>query len=49
MADLVSRFLNLAVPNQYLEQGSVDMLRKEAGLDPFSIADRVESRYKDIK
>ena len=47
--DVHMKVLNLAVPNQYLEQGSVDMLRKEAGLDPFSIADRVESRYKDIK
>ena len=47
--DVHMKVLNLAVPNQYLEQGSVDMMRKEAGLDPFSIADRVESRYKDIK
>ena len=40
--------LNLAVPNQYLEQGTVDILRKEAGLDSQSIADRVERRYKGL-
>ena len=39
---------NLAIPNQYLEQGSVDVLRKEAGLDPHTIAERVENRYKDL-
>lgn len=47
-SDIDIKVLNLAIPNQYLEQGSVDVLRKEAGLDPWSIADRVESRYKDI-
>ena len=40
--------LNLAIPNQYLEQGSVDVLKKESGLDHLSIAQRVEDRYKDI-
>ncbi len=40
--------LNIAVPNQYLEQGNVDVLRREAGLDSESIADRVERRYKGL-
>lgn len=47
-ADIDLKVLNIAIPNQYLEQGSVDVLRKEAGLDPHSIADRVENRYRDI-
>ncbi|MBQ6814306.1 MAG: 1-deoxy-D-xylulose-5-phosphate synthase [Lachnospiraceae bacterium] len=47
--ELDIQVMNLAVPNQYLEQGSVDVLKKEAGLDQWSIAERVESRYKDIQ
>ena len=47
-ADIDIKVQNLAIPNQYLEQGSVDVLRKEAGLDPHSIAERVENRYKDV-
>lgn len=35
----------VAVPNQYLEQGTVDVLKKECGLDATSIASRVEKRY----
>lgn len=38
----------LAVPNQYIEQGTVDVLKKECGLDALSIADRVEKRYKEL-
>ncbi len=38
----------LAVPNQYLEQGNVEVLKKECGLDFESIADRVERRYKGL-
>ena len=40
--------MNLAIPNQYLEQGSVDVLRREAGLDPITIAAKIENRYKNI-
>lgn len=47
-ADIDIKVQNLAIPNQYLEQGSVDVLRKEAGLDPHYIAERVENRYKDV-
>lgn len=47
-ADIDIAVFNMAIPNQYLEQGSVDVLRKEAGLDPISIAGRVEDKYKDL-
>lgn len=36
------RVLNIGVPNIYLEHGSVEQLHKEAGLDPASIAGRIE-------
>lgn len=36
------RVLNVGVPNIYLEHGSVELLHKEAGLDPETIAKRVE-------
>jgi len=37
--------INIAVPNLYLEHGSVDMLRKEAGIDEESIVKRILERY----
>ncbi|MBP3337815.1 MAG: 1-deoxy-D-xylulose-5-phosphate synthase [Lachnospiraceae bacterium] len=37
--------INIAVPNLYLEHGSVDMLRKEAGIDEDSIVKRILERY----
>ncbi len=40
--------LNLAAPNMYLEQGSVDVLRREAMLDADSMAARIEAKYKGI-
>lgn len=40
--------LTLAIPNQYLEQGNVEVLKRESGLDSQSIAMRVEKRYKGL-
>ncbi len=37
--------LNIAVPNLYLEHGSVDDIRKEAGIDEDSIVKKILERY----
>ena len=36
------KVLNIGVPNIYLEHGSVEELRREAGLDRDSIVRRIE-------
>ena len=38
----------MAVPNQYLEQGNVDVLRRECGLDATTMAEKIEKRYKNL-
>lgn len=40
--------LNLAAPNMYLEQGNVDILRREAGLDAETMASKIEAKFKSI-
>lgn len=40
--------LTLAIPNQYLEQGNVEVLKRESGLDSQSVAERIEKRYKGL-
>ena len=46
--DLKLDVLNIAVPNIYLEQGNVDILRKEVGLDAESMAKRIEAKYTRV-
>lgn len=41
------KVLNIGVPNIYLEHGSVEELRKEAGLDEDSIVRRIEDLLKE--
>ena len=38
--------LQIAVPNQYVEHGNVDLLKKEIGLDADSIVRKIENRLK---
>ena len=46
--DLPARVLNLALPDDYIEHGSVDVLRKEVHLDARSMAERIVAEYKSI-
>lgn len=39
--DTVSRLLNIAIPDEYVEHGNVDMLKKEIGIDSGSIAEKI--------
>jgi 1-deoxy-D-xylulose-5-phosphate synthase len=41
--------LEIALPDDYIEHGSVDILLKEAGMDEDSVEERIESVYKEIK
>ncbi len=38
--------VQIAVPNQYVEHGNVDLLKKEIGLDADSIVRKIENRLK---
>lgn len=38
--------LPIAIPDQFVEQGNVDLLKKEVGIDAASVADRVEAALK---
>ena len=37
--------LSVALPDEYIEHGNVDLLYKEVGLDPELIAKRVITEY----
>jgi len=40
-----SRVLIIALPNEYVEHGNVEILKKEVGLDAFSIQKRIVTEY----
>ena len=40
------RILNIAIPDEYVEHGNVDILRKEVGIDADSIVERTIKAYK---
>lgn len=40
--------LNISLPDDYVEHGSVDILKSEAGIDAETIADRIISFYENI-
>lgn len=41
------RVLPLALPDDYVEHGSIGVLRKEMGLDAQTMADRIETAYQE--
>jgi len=43
------RVLNIAIPDDYVEHGNVDILRKEVGIDAESIINRTIETYEKIK
>ena len=42
------RVLNIAIPDDYVEHGNVDLLRKEVGIDAESITERTIEVYKKL-
>lgn len=43
-----SRVLNIAIPDDYVEHGNVDILRKELGIDEESIEKRILEEYENL-
>lgn len=41
--------LNIAIPDEYIEHGNVDILRKEVGIDTDTIVTRTLERYERLK
>lgn len=42
------KVLNISLPDDYVEHGSVDILRAESGIDTTSVTERIVSFYKNI-
>ena len=42
------RVLNISLPDDYIEHGSVDILRCEAGIDAETVTERIISFYENI-
>lgn len=40
---------NITLPDDYIEHGSVDILKCEAGIDEDSVTDRIDSYYKELE
>ena len=45
---LKARILPLSLPDDYVEHGSVEILRRETGLDPESLTKRILEAYKEL-
>ena len=43
------RVLNIAIPDEYVEHGNVDILRKELGIDADSVVKRTICAYEKQK
>jgi 1-deoxy-D-xylulose-5-phosphate synthase len=41
--------LNIAIPDDYVEHGNVELLRKEVGLDEASITERILEELNRIE
>lgn len=46
--DSKSRILNIALPDEYVEHGNVDILRKETGIDADSVVSKVTAEYTGL-
>ncbi len=42
------RIVNIAIPDEYVEHGNVDILRKETGIDADSIVEKVTAEYAGL-
>ena len=43
--ELPMQILNVALPDEYIEHGNVDLLYREVGFDPETIAKRIITEY----
>ena len=43
-----SHVLTLALPDDYIEHGSVDVLRKMTGIDSESMSEKIIETYKEL-
>ena len=42
------RIVNIAIPDEYVEHGNVELLRKEVGLDADTIIARTIEAYQNV-
>ena len=42
---VTTRVLNIAIPDEYVEHGNVDLLKQEIGIDADSIVKKVMTQY----
>ena len=47
-SDSRHRILNIALPDEYVEHGNVDILRKETGIDADSVVSKVMTEYTGL-
>lgn len=47
-SDSRHRILNIALPDEYVEHGNVDILRKETGIDADSVVSKVTAEYTGL-
>lgn len=48
-AALDIKVLNVALPDEYVEHGSIEVLRKETGIDPWSVVCRIRETYNRMQ
>ena len=46
--ELSAEVLTIAIPDEYVEHGNVDILKKEVGIDAKTITDKVEKIYAEL-
>jgi 1-deoxy-D-xylulose-5-phosphate synthase len=42
------RVMNIALPDDYIEHGSVDLLKEETGVDAQSVYDKIKTQYMNM-
>ena len=43
------KVLNIAIPDEYVEHGNVEILRKEIGIDKESVVKKIVAEYAKIR
>ena len=43
------KVLNIAIPDEYVEHGNVEILRKEIGIDKESVVKKIVAEYGKIR
>ena len=46
--DLKAEVLTIAIPDEYVEHGNVDILKKEVGIDAVTIMEKVRKIYAEL-